>query len=131
LSRRAGNCRPIHGCTHGKTFHGSNGTLVLDRGGYHIYSEIRDKKPVIEEKKVGSSKENHHEVFLECIKSRKRPEADVEVGHYASNPGHLMNIAMRVGRRARWDPKAEQFIDDADANALVTKKYREPWVLPA
>jgi predicted dehydrogenase len=127
---RAGNCRPIDGRTHGKVFYGTNGTLVLDRGGYHIYSETRDKKPVIEDKKVGSSKENHHEVFLECLKSRKRPEADVEVGHYASNPGHLMNIAMRVGRRVRWDYKAEQFLDDPQANAFVTKPYRAPWVLP-
>jgi len=127
---RAGCNQTIHGRTHGKAFYGTNGVLVLDRGGFQIYSQTRDGKKVIEEKKVGGSKENHHEVFLECLRSRKRPEADVEVGHYASNPGHLMNIAMRVGRRVRWDPKAEQFIDDPQANALVTKPYRAPWVLP-
>jgi len=126
-----GVCRhTYHGARHGKSFHGTEGTLVLQRGGYQIYSEVRDKKKLIKEKDVPAGKENHAEVFLNCMRSRKRPEADVEIGHFASNPGHLMNIAMKVGRRIRWDPKAERVIDDPQADALVTKKYRKPWVLP-
>lgn len=127
---RDGCTLPIEGCRHAKGFYGTDGALVVNRGGYKIMSEVRGGKKVIEEKRVGGSKENHAEVFLQCIRSRKRPAADVEVGHYASNPGHLMNIAYRVGRKIKWDPKNERVIGDPEADALVTKKYRKPWALP-
>ncbi len=128
---RAGNARPIDGRTHGKAFYGMDATLILDRSGYHIYSEVQGGKKVMEDVHVGGSRENHAQVFLDCVRSRKQPESDIEVGHYATNPGHLMNISYRLGRRLIWDPKAEQFVDDAQANAMVTKEYRKPWSLPA
>jgi len=68
-------------------------------------------------------------VFVDCIKSRQKPPADVEVGHRATVPGHLMNIAWKLGRRIRWDPDKEEIIGDAEASALVNKPYREPWKL--
>jgi hypothetical protein len=67
--------------------------------------------------------------FLDHIRNRTHPEADVEAGHHASNPGHVMNIAWKVGRQIRWDAQHEQIIGDEEANALVTKNYREPWRL--
>lgn len=72
---------------------------------------------------------NHQEVFLHNVRNHTLPLADVEVGHHASNPGHLLNIAWKVGRRIRWDASTEQVIDDPEANALVTKEYRPPWTL--
>ncbi len=132
---RDGCKHPIEGRTHGKMFHGTDGTLVLDRKGFRIYSESRDGKHCIEKDKrtvvKKGSPENHAEVFLDCLRTRKRPDADVETGHYSSAPGLLMNIAYRVGRRIRWDPKAERVIGDPQANAMVTKKYRRPWTLPS
>ena len=67
--------------------------------------------------------------FLDHVRNRTRPEADIEVGHLASNPGHLLNIAWRVGRKIEWDAEKEQVIDDDEANALVAKVYRKPWKL--
>jgi hypothetical protein len=113
--------------------------MLLSRSGYTITPE-RDRKgkKLEKEETVGNvfTKDGHVEslkaharVFLDSIRSRKLPPAEVEVGHYATNPGHLMNIAWRVGRKIRWDPDKEEVLDDAEANALVTKKYRAPWKL--
>jgi hypothetical protein len=63
------------------------------------------------------------------VRNRTQPEASVEVGHHASNPGHLMNIAWKLGRTIRWDGQREQVIGDDAANALISKKYRGPWQL--
>ena len=67
--------------------------------------------------------------FLECLRSRKKPAADAEVGHYATIPGHLMNISWRSGHKIHWDAEKEEVKDDPQANALVHKKYRAPWKL--
>jgi predicted dehydrogenase len=133
---RIGCGRPIEGCTNGKAFCGTDGVLVLSRQGYRIYSEAREGKKVIAEEthpfegKEHDVMQRHVQTFLDCVRSRKRPEADIEVGHQASNPGHLMNIAWRTGRRVRWDARKERIPDDPDAQALVGKKYRKPWSLP-
>jgi predicted dehydrogenase len=111
--------------SHCKVFFGSEASMILDRGGYTITPEQDKGKP---DTFVGGPP-RHHEVFLDCVRAHKKPPADVECGHHASNPGHLMNIAWKVGRRIRWDGQKEQVIDDPEANALVTKKYREPWKL--
>lgn len=132
---RIGCAKPIEGCTNGKAFYGTNGVLVLDRKGYRIYSESRDGNKVLEERsrpfegKEHDVMQTHVQTFLDAMRSRKRPPADVEVGHLASNPGHLMNIAWRTGRRVRWDAKKEEIAGDPEANALVTKRYRSPWTL--
>ena len=74
---------------------------------------------------------NDAEVFLNCLRNRQLPPADVEVGHLSSNPGHLMNIAWRCGRTITWDAENEVVVGDEDADALVTKPYRAPWSLDA
>ena len=71
----------------------------------------------------------HAQVFLDSIRSGQRPPADVEQGHLATNFGHLMNIAWKVGRKIRWDAEKEEVLGDPEANALVTKPYRAPWKL--
>ena len=71
----------------------------------------------------------HAKEFLQCVRDRTRPSADVATGHTSTNPGHLLNIAWRVGRRIHWDADHEQVTGDDQANALVTKPYRAPWKL--
>jgi predicted dehydrogenase len=64
--------------------------------------------------------------FLECVKSRKRSNADVEIAHSACTMIHMANISMRVGNQSlHFDPKAEKFIGNAEANKLVKRKYRK------
>lgn len=71
----------------------------------------------------------HVQVFLDNVRSHKKPEDDVEVGYYATNVGHLMNISYEVGRKIEWDGQRNQVVNDAEANALLTRQYRAPWKL--
>jgi len=131
--------------SHAKCFFGSEASMILDRSGYTIAAEARGGKKG--GKKLGEEIETernafdrnvhvaslkaHAEVFLDCMRTRRKSPADVEGGHCATNPGHLMNIAWKVGRRIRWDAGSEKVLDDPEADALVTKKYRAPWKLEA
>jgi len=133
-----GGCRREQ-ASHAKCFFGTEASLVLHRGGYEVHAEARDGKKLGEvvesgrntyEKNVHiESLQAHAQVFLDCIRSRKRSPSDVEGGHHASKPGHLMNIAWRVGRKIAWDAESERVVDDPEAHALATKKYRAPWKL--
>ncbi len=118
---------------HAKCFFGSKGSLLLDRSGYTITSEEggpRDnRQKLIKEDSYRSDEDNHQEVFLQNVRRRTPPFSSVEHGHYATNVGHLLNISWLVGRKIRWDGQKEQVLDDAEANALVDKPYREPWKL--
>ena len=68
--------------------------------------------------------------WLDCIKSRERPAADVEIGHRSATVCHLGNIARWVGRRLRWDPVKEYFPDDPEANAHLDRPRRKNYALP-
>jgi predicted dehydrogenase len=73
----------------------------------------------------------HMQNWLDCIKSRKLPVADVEIGHRSVSVCHLANIARAAGRTLRWDPHNETFVDDPAANESLTRKRREGFELPA
>jgi len=75
---------------------------------------------------------SHMRNFLDCMRSRKRPNADLEtVGHPSSILCHSANVSWRLGRQVTLDPKTELFLNDAEANALRTRPiYRKPWELP-
>jgi predicted dehydrogenase len=75
--------------------------------------------------------EGEHRDFLDCFKSRKDPYFPVEIGHRVSTVCHLANIAMKLGRKLKWDPKTERFLGDDSANAMLSRTMRAPWKLPA
>ncbi|UCF37457.1 MAG: Gfo/Idh/MocA family oxidoreductase [Acidobacteriota bacterium] len=72
----------------------------------------------------------HVENFISCVRSRKRPVADIEEGHRSTLLCHYGNIAYRCGRKLRIDPETEGFIDDAEANGYTRRIYRDPWTVP-
>jgi hypothetical protein len=72
---------------------------------------------------------NHARNFLDCVKSRKRPNADIEEGYRTVVMCHLGNIATKLGRTLRWDGAKEEIIGDREANQLLSKPYRKPWTL--
>ncbi len=80
----------------------------------------------------GQLKMSQFDNFVRCMRSRKVEDlyADIEEGHLSSTLCHLANISYRTGRKLRFDPVKEQIIGDAEANAMLTRKYREPYVLP-
>ncbi|MFC1596532.1 Gfo/Idh/MocA family protein [Planctomycetota bacterium] len=70
-----------------------------------------------------------HRNFLDCVKSRRDPYFPAEIGHRCCSVAHIGNIALDVGRKLRWDPEAEEFVDDAMANRLRSRAMREPWTI--
>ena len=72
----------------------------------------------------------HLKNWIDCIRSRKLPVADVEIGHRSVSVCHLANIARMTGRKLRWDPKSELFQGDDDANLFLTRERRPGFELP-
>jgi predicted dehydrogenase len=70
-----------------------------------------------------------HRDFLDCVKSRKDPYFPVEIGHRVATVCHLANIAIKCGRKLKWDPEREQFPGDDEANAMLARPMRSPWKL--
>jgi hypothetical protein len=72
---------------------------------------------------------NHWGNFLECVRSRRQPIATAEIGHRSVTVCHLGNIAMLTGRKLKWDPARERFVNDADADRMLSRPMRAPWYL--
>ena len=73
---------------------------------------------------------NHHQQnFIDCVKSRARTVAPVEVAVRSDSLCQLSDIAMRLGRRLKWDPGAEKFPGDPEANRMLERPMRSPWRL--
>ncbi|MFO0909214.1 MAG: Gfo/Idh/MocA family oxidoreductase [Isosphaeraceae bacterium] len=70
-----------------------------------------------------------HRNFYDCVKSRRPTYAPAEVGHRSITIAHIGNIAMQLGRPLTWDPVSETFPGDAEANARLTRRQREPWTI--
>lgn len=69
--------------------------------------------------------------FFECVKTRKPPASPVDVAHRTITACHLGNIAIRLGRKIRWDPEAEQIVDDEEAGAWLSREQRPPYLVRA
>jgi predicted dehydrogenase len=124
---------------HGVEFHGENGIVVVDRGGWEVHSETdRYRQPEriqrMEAVPRQPASSDYHFVhvqnFLECMNTRGRPVADVEIGHRSAIACHLANIAVRLQRYIAWDAEREQVKGDREAQDLVGRQYRRPWSLP-
>ena len=72
----------------------------------------------------------HMQNWLDCMKTRARPVSDVEIGHRSISVCHLANMARELGRKLRWDPAREQFVDDAEADGYVSRPRRKGYELP-
>lgn len=72
----------------------------------------------------------HVQNWLDCIKMRELPTADVEIGHRSVSICHLVNITRELNRKLRWDPDQEQFIGDAEANGWLVRERRAGYELP-
>jgi len=73
----------------------------------------------------------HQDNFIDCIRTRKRPNADVEIGHKSVLLCHMANISYRVGNlKLEFNPQTERFTNCDEANTYIKRKYREPWIVP-
>jgi predicted dehydrogenase len=110
-------------------FKGTEGTLDVSR-------DFLDSKPAniakIELRDTDKSlyfSDNHYNNWIQCIKNRTRPVADVEIGHRTATICNIGNICYRLRKPLDWDPEKEEFQNDPEANKLLTKDYRAPYVL--
>ena len=110
-------------------FEGSEGWVFVTRG------KIDAEPKSLLNEKIGPDEihlynsRDHKQDFLDCIKSRKDPIASAEIGHRSSTVCHLGNIAMLLGRKVKWDPKKERFINDSAADSMIARSMRSPWKL--
>jgi len=104
-------------------FEGTEGWVFVNRGVLEAHP-----KSLLKEGRLVSY-DSHIRNFLNCLKLRKDPIAPAEVGHRSSTVCHLGNIAMLLGRRLRWDPQKERFVDDPAADRMTTRTMRSPWRL--
>jgi predicted dehydrogenase len=140
------------GAHRGLEFNGTRGTLVINRAGMEVVPDpdipaedqiprftgpprppragAPPRTPPLEDRgyeQVRDQFRPHVRNFLDCVKSRGTPIADLESGHRSVTSCHLANIAMKLGRVVRWDAEKEDVVDDAEARAMLGKTYRAPW----
>lgn len=127
---RVWNAYPLHEESEGAAIYGDQGYLVIGNSRWRAYDA---KGKLVREQPGGYNDVGHAQNFLDCLRTRQKPNADLEtVGHPSSMLCHLGNAAWRAGRTLRFDPQTYTFVGDADANQFLTRaEYRRPWVLPA
>jgi predicted dehydrogenase len=118
---------------------GTRGTLyvtgrryltVAERGGQF---QSRDSRLTPE---AGSAEDDNHSLtvkharnFLDCMRTRQRPNADIEIGHRSTSMSLMANISLATGQRLEWDAGSERFTNSDEANQLLHYEYRKPWTL--
>ncbi len=96
---------------------------------FEQYPEDKTEKDL--ETHVAPAIRHHMQDFLAAIDSRGKPVADIEEGYISTASCILANMAMKTGRTLRWDPAKQRVADDEQANRLLARPYREPWVHPS
>jgi len=113
---------------------GADGWVHVTRGGIktqpnHLVQEKIGPNEIHLPRPAGDHRQGHRRDFLDCVQTRSRTITPVEIGHRSATVAHLGNIAMRVGRKIRWDPQREQIFHDATAERMVRRPVRSPWRL--
>jgi predicted dehydrogenase len=116
-----------NGKLHGTKFEGTDGWIWITRG------KIEASRPEILTAPLPSTAErlyvsdDHMGNFFDCVRSRKQPICEAEIGHRSASICHLGGIALQLGRKLKWDPKREQFVGDREANKFLAREMRKPW----
>jgi predicted dehydrogenase len=131
----------------GATFYGDKGTLkasvmgydFIPQGGKAVHKDVtyelekypEDKTEKDLEKHVAPALRAHWVDFLKARETRGKPVADIEQGHISSASCILANLSQKLGRTLTWDAAKHQVVGDEEANKLLKRPYRAPWVHPA
>jgi predicted dehydrogenase len=117
----------FHGGPSGCTFEGTEGRIYVDRSRLESDKEEILKSPLAADARRAIESKDHLRNWLDCIKTRAEPICTVETGHRTATVCHLANIGYKLRRKLTWDPAAERFTDDTEANALTIRKPRDGW----
>jgi hypothetical protein len=126
---RVWSAYPLHEEPEGAAVYGDNGYVILGNNRWRAFDA---KGKLLKEEKRTAPDTLHAQNFLACMRSRKRPAADLEtVGQPSSLLCHLGNAAWRARKTLQYDAAKNSFVGDSDANRyLVRPQYRKPWILP-
>ncbi len=113
----------------GVRFEGEDGWIFVQRGKIEASDREILKEEIGEDETKLYVSTNHMKNFLECMRSRKDPIVPVEVGHRSNTVCILTHIAMKLGRKLHWDPQAECFVNDDEANLWLDYPHRKPWTV--
>jgi hypothetical protein len=107
--------------------------LFVDRIGMELYPEEskRASGPPVERFHMNEAEPTalHCKNFIDALRARKEPFANIDVGCRSTIVPLIGNIAATVGQKLRWDAESERFTDSAEANALLLREHRKPWDL--
>lgn len=113
--------------------YGDQGVMYVGRmgGGWQVYVRTKDRQPVVKDQMYGRYPDPpHKENFVQSVRSRQRPSAEIEEGHRSMLLVHYANISCRLGgRKLHIDPQTEQILDDPEAMSFFRRAYRPPWVV--
>jgi predicted dehydrogenase len=115
------------GQQHGIKFEGGNGSIFVTRGHIEANDDELISTPLPSSASRLYASSDHMGNFFDCIRSRKPPICDVEIGHRSASLCHLGVIALRLGRKLKWDPKREHFVGDEQANQWLAREMRKAW----
>ncbi len=133
FEQRLWNRYRMEGSENTVAVYGSEGMAQVGRwqGGHHEFRVFDSAGKMVESEREPSPDFNSHaRNFIDCVKSRKRSEGDIEAGHMSTVLCHLGNIVARTRRAVEFDGKAERIVGDAEANRLVAREYRKHWSTP-
>lgn len=122
----------MEGQENGVAVYGTEGMMHIGRWsrvwGYKIY----DGKGKLAEEGGGDADADasHPRNFIDCVKSRKAPSAEIEIGHTSTTLCHLGNVVAKTGRALKYDGATETIVGDAEANKLLRREYRNHWAVP-
>ena len=115
------------GQQHGVRFEGENGWIWVTRGKIEASDPEFLTTPLPSTSIRLYESHDHMGNFFECVKSRKSPICEAEIGHRSASLCHLGVISLRLGRKLTWDPGRERFVDDEGANQWLKRELRKPW----
>ena len=95
---------------------------------FEQYPEDKTEKDL--ERHVAPAIRGHMLDLLKYIASRGKPVADIEQGYISTTSCILANLSMKLGRTLQWDPVKQEIAGDAEANRLLRRPYRKPWLHP-
>ncbi len=113
-------------------FEGTEGWVYVDDGGNvdaHPKSLLANRKFEKQQWTDSANWQGHHRNFLDCVKTRARTIASAEVAHRSTTTCHVANICLRLGRSVKWDPQTERFVNDPEADKMISRPMRRPWHL--
>ncbi len=114
---------------YGISFYGEQGALYVDRGTIVVKPDSLGMKEYIGEPEKSWAHPPHHNDFFDCIRTRRRPQADIEQGVRSTTAPLLAGIALKTRRKLYWNGDAERFVNDPQADQHLSRAYRAPWYI--